>query len=88
MLIGAMSEPTDAELKQKLSKLEDGPSDEELENKSISEIMYPEGSITPADSGWELDEENDEVRINPVRGFTRRVDADTFFEVNSVYDPR
>lgn len=83
-----MSGPTDAEIKQKLAAMDDGPTEEELNEKSVSEILYPEGALTPADSGWLHDEENDEVRINPAQGFSRRVDADTFFEVNSVNDPR
>lgn len=72
----------DAEIKEKLRSLEDGPSEEEIEEKSVSELLYPEGRLTPADSGWEHDPQEGIVRINPVHGFTRTVDEDTFFEAN------
>lgn len=84
-----MSEPTNEEIKQKIAETEDDLTNEEIDEKSVSELLYPEGALTPADDGWSFDPESDEVLINPVYGFTRRVDADTFFEVNSgLTDPR
>lgn len=56
--------------------------DSDTANADPSNEYYGPGDLTPADSGWVYDPENDDVIINPTRVDQRIVSADKFFESN------